>query len=138
MTTPIVAEETTEYVTQSSFDDFTTSINEQLKALETAFNKSVEQVKQDSLSTMERVVDERLANEREQRQSDINSLKDDLRGQLTELDNKLDAKLGKMSSDVARITGLMESVESVLRSRDEKTMKPINVLRLELMPSVNK
>ncbi|MDQ7027563.1 MAG: hypothetical protein Q9P44_18620 [Anaerolineae bacterium] len=120
MTTPIVAEETTEYVTQHSFDSFAASINEQLKNLEEAFTKSVAQVKQDSLTTMERVVDERLANEREQRQSDINSLKDDLRGQLTELDNKLDEKLGRMGSDVARITGLMESIDNILKTRDEK------------------
>jgi hypothetical protein len=135
MTLP-VAEDTTKYVDQKSLDVLLQTLVDRIQEsddvnrqrigdLEKAFNQSVQQVKSDSLATMQQVMDERFAKEKAERRSEIDSLA----GELRAFAKDINTNIGEMQRGVSHITGLMESLPKQLQTRDEKdveTHKAIN------------
>lgn len=132
-----VAAEATEYVTQKSLDVLLQTLVDRLQeadernlervdSLEKTFHAAIREVKVESLTTMQQVMDERFAKEEAKRKSDIDSLTGELREQHKDLSTQikeLSIGFNEMQKGVSKITGLMESLPSQMKARDEKDLE---------------
>jgi len=135
MTAP-VAEDTTSYVDQKSLDVLLQTLIDRIQESDEANRERIDEVRKDvtaaiqqsearNLAATQQLVDERIAKEKAERKSDIDSLA----GELRTFAKDINKNIGDMQKGVSHITGLMESLPKQLQTRDEKdqeTHKAIN------------
>jgi hypothetical protein len=135
MTTPVV-EDTTQYVDQKSLDVLLQTLIDRIQESDEANQERIDEVRKDvtaaiqqsearNLAATQQLVDERIAKEKAERRSEIDSLA----GELRTFAKDINANIGEMQKGVSHITGLMESLPKQLQTRDEKdveTHKAIN------------
>lgn len=126
MTAPI-AEETTQYVTQAELDRMFQSLADRFQETDDAQRQRFDDFRQDvisliqqnnanNLAAMQKMVDERVAKERVERETEIDSLS----GELRTFAKDINTQLGEMQKGFSKITGLIESLPETLKARDEK------------------
>jgi uncharacterized protein YoxC len=129
MTAP-VAEDTTSYVDQKSLDVLLQTLIDRIQESDEANRERIDEVRKDvtaaiqqsearNLAATQQLVDERIAKEKAERKSDIDSLASELRT----FAKDINGNIGDMQRGVSHITGLMESLPKQLQTRDEKDIE---------------
>jgi chromosome segregation ATPase len=128
-----VAEDTTQYVDQKSLDVLLQTLIDRIQESDETNRERIEELRQNvttaiqqsesrNLAATQQLVDERIAKEKAERKSDIDSLSGEIR-EMSKGIKDLGANVGEMQKGVSNITGLMESFRDVLKARDEKDVE---------------